>query len=60
MLALLCGFTFSVAVYLGSFFRPHEYYIMSDQGGAVVQNSGPDPFEVSDSTTMLNYLQSRK
>lgn len=26
------------------------------EGGAVVQNFGPDPFEVSDATTMLNYL----
>jgi len=26
------------------------------EGGAVLQNSGPDPFEVSDATTMLNYL----
>jgi hypothetical protein len=30
------------------------------QGGKVVQNSGPDPFEVSDATTMLNYLKSKK
>jgi hypothetical protein len=28
------------------------------QGGAVVQNSGPDPFEVSDAGTMLAYLKS--
>lgn len=28
------------------------------EGGAVVQNFGPDPFEVSDATTMLNYLNS--
>lgn len=28
------------------------------EGGAVVQNSGPDPFEVSDVDTMLNYLKS--
>ena len=26
------------------------------EGGAVVQNSGPDPFEVSDAGTMLAYL----
>ena len=30
------------------------------QGGAVVQNSGPDPFEVSDAGTMVKYLQSKK
>jgi peroxiredoxin len=30
------------------------------EGGAVVQNSGPDPFEVSDANTMLTYLQSKK
>lgn len=30
------------------------------EGGAVVQNSGPDPFEVSDAKTMLAYLQSKK
>ena len=30
------------------------------QGGAVVQNSGPDPFEVSDAGTMLSYLKSAK
>jgi len=30
------------------------------EGGAVVQNSGPDPFEVSDADTMLKYLQSKK
>jgi peroxiredoxin len=28
------------------------------EGGSPVQNSGPDPFEVSDATTMLNYLKS--
>ena len=28
------------------------------QGGAVVQNSGPDPFEVSDAGTVLAYLKS--
>jgi len=27
------------------------------EGGAVEQNSGPDPFEVSDATTMLGYLK---
>eukprot|EP00545_Synedropsis_sp_CCMP1620_P008208 CAMPEP_0119005334 /NCGR_PEP_ID=MMETSP1176-20130426/1655_1 /TAXON_ID=265551 /ORGANISM="Synedropsis recta cf, Strain CCMP1620" /LENGTH=205 /DNA_ID=CAMNT_0006957123 /DNA_START=45 /DNA_END=662 /DNA_ORIENTATION=+ len=27
------------------------------EGGAIVQDSGPDPFEVSDATTMLNYLK---
>lgn len=26
------------------------------EGGAVKQNSGPDPFEVSDMGTMLKYL----
>mmetsp|Transcript_2303 Transcript_2303/g.3153 ORF Transcript_2303/g.3153 Transcript_2303/m.3153 type:complete len:229 (-) Transcript_2303:156-842(-) len=30
------------------------------EGGAVVQNSGPDPFEVSDADTMVKYLQSKK
>ena len=30
------------------------------EGGSVVQNSGPDPFEVSDATTMLTYLKSKK
>ena len=30
------------------------------EGGAVTQNSGPDPFEVSDAGTMLKYLQSAK
>jgi len=30
------------------------------EGGGVVQNSGPDPFEVSDAVTMLNYLKSAK
>jgi hypothetical protein len=30
------------------------------QGGAVTQNSGPDPFEVSDAETMLAYLRSKK
>jgi peroxiredoxin len=29
------------------------------EGGGVVQDSGPDPFEVSDANTMLNYLQSK-
>eukprot|EP01039_Chlorochromonas_danica_P002155 gene2155-2353_t len=29
------------------------------EGGAVVQNSGPDPFEVSDAKTMVKYLQSK-
>eukprot|EP00960_Hanusia_phi_P028860 747626-Hanusia_phi.AAC.1 len=29
------------------------------EGGAVVQNSGPDPFEVSDADTMLKYLTSK-
>jgi len=27
------------------------------EGGAVTQNSGPDPFEVSDANTMLAYLK---
>ena len=27
------------------------------EGGGVVQNSGPDPFEVSDAKTMLAYLK---
>ena len=30
------------------------------EGGAVTQDSGPDPFEVSDANTMLKYLQSVK
>lgn len=30
------------------------------EGGEVVQNSGPDPFEVSDVDTMVSYLQSVK
>mmetsp|Transcript_41161 Transcript_41161/g.82387 ORF Transcript_41161/g.82387 Transcript_41161/m.82387 type:complete len:198 (+) Transcript_41161:35-628(+) len=30
------------------------------EGGGVVQESGPDPFEVSDGETMLKYLQSKK
>ena len=30
------------------------------EGGAVVQNSGPDPFEVSDVDTMMKYLASKK
>mmetsp|Transcript_31877 Transcript_31877/g.58410 ORF Transcript_31877/g.58410 Transcript_31877/m.58410 type:complete len:269 (+) Transcript_31877:118-924(+) len=29
------------------------------EGGEVVQNSGPDPFEVSDSGTMVDYLKSK-
>ena len=28
------------------------------EGGGVTQNSGPDPFEVSDAQTMLKYLKS--
>ena len=30
------------------------------EGGAVTQNSGPDPFEVSGAPEMLKYLQSKK
>lgn len=30
------------------------------EGGAVTQNSGPDPFEVSNAETMLEYLQSNQ
>lgn len=30
------------------------------EGGAVTQDSGPDPFEVSDADTMLSYLTSKK
>jgi peroxiredoxin len=30
------------------------------EGGAVVQNSGPDPFQVSDVNTMLGYLKTKK
>jgi len=29
------------------------------EGGAIVQNSGPDPFEVSDADTMLKYLTTK-
>jgi hypothetical protein len=31
--------------------------LFESQGGAVTQNSGSDPFEVSDSATMVAYLQ---
>lgn len=27
------------------------------EGGGVTQNSGPDPFEVSDADTMVEYLK---
>lgn len=30
------------------------------EGGGVVQDSGPDPFEVSDCDTMIKYLSSKK
>lgn len=30
------------------------------EGGSVVQNSGPDPFEVSDAKSMLKYLKEKK
>lgn len=30
------------------------------EGGGVVQDSGPDPYEVSDAETLLRYLQSKK
>lgn len=30
------------------------------EGGAVVQNSGPDPFEVSSAEHMAAYLASKK
>lgn len=30
------------------------------EGGGITQNSGPDPFEVSDAGTMLEYLKSKK
>ena len=30
------------------------------EGGQVMQDHGPDPFEVSDVDTMVNYLQSKK
>jgi CubicO group peptidase (beta-lactamase class C family) len=30
------------------------------EGGAPITDFGPDPFEVSDAKTMLNYLQSKK
>ncbi|RYH18941.1 hypothetical protein EON65_26675 [archaeon] len=29
------------------------------EGGAVVQNFGPDPFDVSDAHNMLSYLKSK-
>lgn len=37
-----------------------EYVSIFFKGGGVVQNSGPDPFEVSDADTMVKYLQSKK
>jgi len=30
------------------------------EGGGITQNSGPDPFEVTDADTMLNYLKQAK
>jgi len=30
------------------------------EGGEITQNSDPDPFEVSDSGTMVEYLKSKK
>eukprot|EP00548_Thalassiothrix_antarctica_P001543 CAMPEP_0194131230 /NCGR_PEP_ID=MMETSP0152-20130528/2038_1 /TAXON_ID=1049557 /ORGANISM="Thalassiothrix antarctica, Strain L6-D1" /LENGTH=204 /DNA_ID=CAMNT_0038825939 /DNA_START=62 /DNA_END=676 /DNA_ORIENTATION=- len=30
------------------------------EGGGITQNSGPDPFEISDSNTMVEYLKSKK
>jgi peroxiredoxin len=30
------------------------------EAGQVIQNSGPDPFEVSDAETMFKYLSSKK
>jgi len=30
------------------------------EGGGITQNSGPDPFEVSDAETVLNYLKKAK
>jgi peroxiredoxin len=30
------------------------------EGGGITQNSGPDPFEVSDAGTMMNYLKEAK
>ena len=30
------------------------------EGGGITQDSGPDPFEVSDANTMLEYLQSKQ
>jgi hypothetical protein len=29
------------------------------EGGEIVQNSGPDPFEVTDADTILSYLTSK-
>jgi len=37
-----------------------EKLFIEGDTGAPVQNSGPDPFEVSDAGTMLTYLQSAK
>lgn len=30
------------------------------EGGSITQDSGPDPFEVSDATTMVKYLKESK
>jgi len=35
-----------------------EKLFIEGETGAPVQNSGPDPFEVSDASTMLEYLMS--
>jgi len=37
-----------------------EKMFIEGETGAPVQNSGPDPFEVSDASTMLTYLKSVK
>jgi len=33
---------------------------LATQGGGILQDSGPDPFEVSDADTMLAYLTTKK
>ena len=37
-----------------------EKICIEGQTGVPVQNSGPDPFEVSDADTMIAYLESAK
>lgn len=47
-----------VEVRLNPFFFDTILKSILFQAGVVVPNSGPDPFEVSDAVTMLNYLKS--